>query len=269
MRRVSLTCWALAVLGFALPAIAQQTLPPLQVTDGSTTCNPVFTLTVSSGTLSSCSNNTATFDPNSSTGTGSTITAAASTSGTTFRDSPSFSACGTYWDGDSSESYCSEFYTDMTAVTPTGRAIIEVNDSPLLLIASTVFRAVNDLTLDLGAESTRWLALYVGAVYPQFQTVAFSATPTWNVASGSVINQEALTGNITPVITQPPGTPIPAPTIVVLVRQDGTGGRTITYPANAVGPALTAGADNADLLYGTWISNAWYFSIARGNFTPM
>lgn len=91
---------------------------------------------------------------------------------------------------------------------------------------------------------------------------------TINLANGSV-QYLTLTGNCT--YTFP--TPVAGVSFTLIQRQDGTGGRTVTWPAsvdwpNATAPTLTSTANRVDKFIFTAIDGSnWLGSVAGQNYT--
>ena len=92
--------------------------------------------------------------------------------------------------------------------------------------------------------------------------VAYASTVTPDLLKGNgVFNIGALTGNIT--IANPTGTPFDGQIIEFRIKQDATGGRTITAMGSAFRatsacdnpPALSSGADKLDRIYAEWVES--------------
>lgn len=106
------------------------------------------------------------------------------------------------------------------------------------------------------------------------ETLATNATATGavtvNLASGNV-HKLTLTGNVT--LTLSGSTASVACGVSLYLFQDGTGGRTVTWPASVkwpggVAPALSSGASKVDLVTLETIDNGttWYGSLAGADF---
>jgi hypothetical protein len=109
-----------------------------------------------------------------------------------------------------------------------------------------------DLTYDLGAGSgTKYVnRLWAGFALQKRSTGSISGATNINVATigGSV--ERTLTGNVTLTMTAPSG--IPGAAVTLMLIQDGTGGRTVSWPSNVkwaggAAPTLTAAAGSIDI----------------------
>lgn len=99
-------------------------------------------------------------------------------------------------------------------------------------------------------------AANAGALVPN---ETFGATPAINVGKAAVngVWRMILTGNASPTIQDG----LDGQTIVVQWQQDGTGSRTLTWPANVVGgPTITSTANVVTMVFLTYIASTdvWY-----------
>jgi hypothetical protein len=72
------------------------------------------------------------------------------------------------------------------------------------------------------------------------QTVAYSATPAFNLSLGNILDL-TLTGNAAPVLS---GT---ARIMVCIIHQDATGGHTLTWPASIPGTTIGSAANQTSV----------------------
>lgn len=80
--------------------------------------------------------------------------------------------------------------------------------------------------------------------YAAVTTVSFSATPTFTALAQNQLFKMTLTGNVTSSSISMSGISVPA-LVTFELTQDGTGGRTFTWPGNVVGGAQILTAANA------------------------
>lgn len=85
-----------------------------------------------------------------------------------------------------------------------------------------------------------------GGAYTPSQQPAFSATPTFDCATGNVFEPAALTGNVTAITMS---NVVGGQTVQIRFLQDATGGRTVTVPAGA----KIDGTQNTDANRVSWL----------------
>lgn len=131
--------------------------------------------------------------------------------------------------------------TALTALLQTVRNCLKylVNSTVLLTGAQTV----------AGVKTFSSRSSHAGAFTPSV-LVAFSATPTFDCATGNVFEMVALTGNVTS-ITMSNATA--GQTVQIRFLQDGTGGRTVAVPSGAkVDGSINTGANRVSWLVLTY-----------------
>lgn len=132
-----------------------------------------------------------------------------------------------------------------------------------------------DNSYTLGSASFRWSQLWVsgnasiaGAAFTPSVGVTFNATTmTLNCALGNVF-KTTFTANVTAAPTL--SNPNDGQTINWFITQDGTGGRTMTWPSSFKWPAggagvLSTGVSAVDLLVATYLSSTgfWYATLTK------
>jgi hypothetical protein len=132
--------------------------------------------------------------------------------------------------------------------------------------------AAAGLTTLTGSETLTNKTVEAGTFTNGYTEEVFSSTPTSTItldlANGSV-QIITLGGNIT--YTFP--TPVAGKSLTLIQKQDGTGSRTVTWPASVKWPAgtaptITATASRADKFVFTAIdSSSWLGSVAGQNYT--
>ena len=132
--------------------------------------------------------------------------------------------------------------------------------------------AAAGLTTLTGSETLTNKTVEAGTFTNGYTEEVFSSTPTSTItldlANGSV-QIITLGGNIT--YTFP--TPVAGKSLTLIQKQDGTGSRTVTWPASVKWPAgtaptITATASKADKFVFTAIdSSSWLGSVAGQNYT--
>jgi hypothetical protein len=132
--------------------------------------------------------------------------------------------------------------------------------------------AAAGLTTLTGSETLTNKTVEAGTFTNGYTEEVFSSTPTSTItldlANGSV-QIITLGGNIT--YTFP--TPVAGKSFILVHKQDGTGSRTVTWPASVKWPAgtaptLTSTASRADKFVFTAIdSSSWLGSVAGQNYT--
>jgi len=132
--------------------------------------------------------------------------------------------------------------------------------------------AAAGLTTLTGSETLTNKTVEAGTFTNGYTEEVFSSTPTSTItldlANGSV-QIITLGGNIT--YTFP--TPVAGKSLTLIQKQDGTGSRTVTWPASVKWPAgtaptITSTASKADKFIFTAIdSSSWLGSVAGQNYT--
>jgi len=167
----------------------------------------------------------------------------------------------------------------IAAGTTSGTALVSTGNTDVTLVFQT-----NGTTtaLTLGADQSATFAgtaTFAGSTtlnaptinngYTEETAVANTSTAyTIDLANGSV-QILTLTGNC--VYTFP--TPVAGKSFILVQKQDGTGSRTVTWPASvdwpsATAPTLTATASKADKFVFTAIDGSnWLGSVAGQNYT--
>jgi len=119
-------------------------------------------------------------------------------------------------------------------------------------------------------DLTGYAALTTGGGSETVQSPAWAATLTLSLANANVFSV-ALTGNTTFAFTG--ATNSRACSFALYVRQDATGGRTVTWPtsvrwANATKPSSSTGASQLDIFVFESINGGttWYGSLVGNNF---
>jgi hypothetical protein len=143
------------------------------------------------------------------------------------------------------------------------------------LTNKTIAYADNTLTGVVGTTATQTLTnktveagTFTNGYTEEVATANTSTAYTIDLANGSV-QILTLTGNVT--YTFP--TPVAGKSFILVQKQDGTGGRTVTWPASvdwpsATAPTVTATASKADKFVFTAIdSSNWLGSVAGQNYT--
>lgn len=143
------------------------------------------------------------------------------------------------------------------------------------LTNKTIAYADNTLTGVVGTTATQTLTnktveagTFTNGYTEEVATANTSTAYTIDLANGSV-QILTLTGNVT--YTFP--TPVAGKSFILVQKQDGTGSRTVTWPASvdwpgATAPTLTATASKADKFVFTAIdSSNWLGSVAGQNYT--
>ena len=121
----------------------------------------------------------------------------------------------------------------------------------------------------LATSPTIGAATFTGGAQTTPSTVTFSATAMTVDCSLSNVFATTFTANVTtaPTISNPRN----GQTINWFITQDGTGGRTMTWPSSFRWPSgatrtLSTAANSVDLLVATYLSSTgfWYASLSRG-----
>ncbi|MEO5937237.1 MAG: hypothetical protein ABIP81_08480, partial [Terriglobales bacterium] len=94
------------------------------------------------------------------------------------------------------------------------------------------------------------------------QTVAFTATPTFNAATGNNFKL-TLTANVTSSLL---GNAVAGQTLVFLVCQDATGGRTFAWPANFKGAMVIGDQANKCNIQQFYFDGADAYALSPGMF---
>jgi hypothetical protein len=143
------------------------------------------------------------------------------------------------------------------------------------LTNKTIAYADNTLTGVVGTTATQTLTnktvengTFTNGYTEETVTANTGTAYTIDLANGSV-QYLTLTGNCT--YTFP--TPVAGRSFILIQRQDGTGGRTVTWPSSvdwpgAVAPTLTSTASRVDKFVFTAIDGSnWLGSVAGQNYT--
>jgi len=151
---------------------------------------------------------------------------------------------------------------------PSGTALLKANSGGALANAT----AGTDYVTPTGAETmtnkTVEAGTFTNGYTEEVATANTSTAYTIDLANGSV-QYLTLTGNCT--YTFP--TPVAGKSFTLIQKQDGTGGRTVTWPASvdwpgATAPTLTSTASKADKFVFTAIDGSnWLGSVAGQNYT--
>jgi hypothetical protein len=121
----------------------------------------------------------------------------------------------------------------------------------------------------LATSPTLGAATFTGGAQTTPSTVTFSATAMTVDCALSNVFATTFTANVTtaPTISNPRN----GQTINWFITQDGTGGRTMTWPASFRWPSgatrtLSTAANSVDLLVATYLSSTgfWYASLSKG-----
>ena len=149
----------------------------------------------------------------------------------------------------------------INADTVTGGAIVTADASGQLTLQTA---GTNALSLVAGAVINPTVTNYTETLVTANTGTAY----TINITNGTV-QYLTLTGNCT--YTFP--TPVAGKSFMLIQRQDGTGGRTVTWPATvdwpgATAPTLTSTANRVDKFVFTAIDGSnWLGSNAGQNYT--
>jgi hypothetical protein len=149
----------------------------------------------------------------------------------------------------------------INADTITGAAVVTADASGQLTLQTA---GTNALSLVAGAVINPTVTNYTETLVTANTGTAY----TINIANGTV-QYLTLTGNCT--YTFP--TPVAGKSFMLIQRQDGTGGRTVTWPATvdwpgATAPTLTSTANRVDKFVFTAIDGSnWLGSNAGQNYT--
>jgi hypothetical protein len=149
----------------------------------------------------------------------------------------------------------------INADTVTGAAVVTADASGQLTLQTA---GTNALSLVAGAVINPTVTNYTETLVTANTGTAY----TINIANGTV-QYLTLTGNCT--YTFP--TPVAGKSFMLIQRQDGTGGRTVTWPATvdwpgATAPTLTSTANRVDKFVFTAIDGSnWLGSNAGQNYT--
>jgi hypothetical protein len=156
----------------------------------------------------------------------------------------------------------------------TGGALVGATATQTLTNKTIAF-ADNTLTGVAGTTATQTLTnktieagVFTNGYTEEVVTANTSTAYTINLANGTV-QYLTLTGNVT--YTFP--TPVAGQSFILIQRQDGTGGRTATWPASvdwpgATAPTLTSTANRVDKFVFTAIDGSnWLGSNAGQNYT--
>ena len=149
----------------------------------------------------------------------------------------------------------------INADTVTGAAVVTADASGQLTLQTA---GTNALSLVAGAVINPTVTNYTETLVTANTGTAY----TINITNGTV-QYLTLTGNCT--YTFP--TPVAGKSFMLIQRQDGTGGRTVTWPATvdwpgATAPTLTSTANRVDKFVFTAIDGSnWLGSNAGQNYT--
>jgi len=157
-------------------------------------------------------------------------------------------------------------------ITPTN---VLTASNTVTLSNKTIAYADNTLTGVVGTTATQTLTnktieagVFTNGYTEEIVTANTGTAYTINLANGTV-QYLTLTGNVT--YTFP--TPVAGQSFMLIQRQDGTGGRTVTWPASvdwpgATAPTLTSTANRVDKFVFTAIDGSnWLGSNAGQNYT--